>query len=100
MADKEHTAAPKASEKVLEAALRTSVKAKGGIAIKLLPSLAGLPDRMVLMPRGRIWFIELKTTGYRLKPLQKWWRNYLRSLGFEWRFIDRESNLLSFLNEL
>ena len=100
MVGKERIRGSMTSEKVLEANLREGVKAKGEAAVKLLPSLAGLPDRLVLMPGGRIWFVELKSTGYTLKPLQKWWRDRLRSLGFEWRFIDRESNLTSFLNEL
>lgn len=89
-----------ASEKLLEANLRQAVKTRRGECIKFLPSLVGLPDRIVLMPHGRLWFVELKTTGEKPKPLQRWWRDRLRALGFEWRLIDTKESLNQFIQEL
>ena len=89
-----------ASEKLLERTLRSKVEQKGGNCIKFLPSLKGLPDRVILMPRGRIWFVELKTTGKTPEPLQRWWKRRLEDLGFQWRLIDDQDSLYQFLNEI
>lgn len=88
------------SEKLLEAKLREGVKRARGECIKFLPSLKGLPDRIILMRGGRIWFIELKTTGKTPEPLQLWWKKRLEALGFQWRLIDSEQSLQVFLNEI
>lgn len=88
------------SEKWLEATLRKRVEAMGGWAIKFLPSLTGLPDRIVLMPCGGIWFVELKSTGKTLRPPQRLWKQRLLNLGFRWRLIDSEETLKTFINEL
>jgi hypothetical protein len=47
-------------ESAIERHLRDKVKAMGGMCVKLAPTIAGLPDRMVLLPHGRIYFVELK----------------------------------------
>ena len=50
-------------EKQVEAYLRDQIKKRGGIAYKFVsPATAGVPDRIVLMPGGRIWFVEVKRT--------------------------------------
>jgi hypothetical protein len=77
-----------ASEKLLEADLRKEVRQAKGEAIKFLPSLIGLPDRIV------------KTTGKKPQPLQLWWKKRLEALGFEWRLIDDEVSLTNFINEI
>ena len=69
-------------ENRVEATLRVSVKERGGWAIKLLPSVSGLPDRMVLLPGGRIYFVELKSPTGTVKPHQTVIHNRLRTLGF------------------
>jgi hypothetical protein len=69
-------------ENRVEATLRTSVRDRGGWAIKLLPSVSGLPDRIVLMPGGRLYFVELKSPTGTVKPHQTVIHNRLRSLGF------------------
>jgi hypothetical protein len=50
-------------ESAIERHLRDKVKALGGMCVKLAPTIAGLPDRMVLLPHGRIYFVELKREG-------------------------------------
>jgi len=89
-----------ASEKLLEANLRKAVVGLKGECIKLLPSLIGLPDRIILMHGGRIWFVELKSTGKKPQPLQVWWKKRLEALGFPWRLIDDEESLSKFIQEL
>jgi len=35
------------------------------------PGFDGVPDRLVLLPKGKMAFIELKAKGKKLRPLQK-----------------------------
>lgn len=71
-------------EKELEKKLRDSIKARGGFCLKLVcPGASGVPDRLILLPRGRVAFAELKRPkGSRVAPLQVWWRQTLTRLGF------------------
>jgi hypothetical protein len=69
-------------ENRVEKTLRLEIKGRGGWAIKLLPSVSGLPDRMVLLPRGRIYFVELKSPTGTVEPHQSVIHRRLRTLGF------------------
>ena len=57
-------------EKHIEAHLVKRVKALGGIAYKWRGH-GGAADRIVVLPGGVVWFVEVKTIGGRLSPLQK-----------------------------
>lgn len=70
-------------EKRVEQVLSEGVKSRGGWAIKLLPSVSGLPDRMVLLPPGRLVFVELKSPTGTVAPHQTVIHGRLRRLGFE-----------------
>lgn len=79
------------NEKLIERKLYKKVKDLGGLAIKFFsPWFTGMPDRIVLMPAGRIWFVEIKTTGKPLKPRQAIVRKLLLKLGFEVYLLDTE----------
>jgi len=91
----------KESEKRLEARLRTEVKKLGGWCIKLLSTFStGLPDRLVLMPGGRIYFVELKSEGLKPSPIQLYVHTQLRNLGFKVYVIDCTKLLNEFLDEI
>jgi hypothetical protein len=68
-------------ESQLEARLRQRVRAAGGRAVKLAPTEAGLPDRLVMMPGGRAYLVELKTDTGRLSPIQRAWHTQAALLG-------------------
>ena len=70
-------------ENRVEKTLRLEIKALGGWAIKLLPSVSGLPDRIVLLPGGRLIFVELKSPTGTVAPHQTVVHGRLRRLGFE-----------------
>lgn len=90
-----------ANEKLLERKLRESVKKMGGWAVKFWAvNLAGFPDRIVLMPGGRIWFVEMKSEGKKPSPIQNVIIPKLRGLGFEVWVIDTQILLDRFLNEI
>lgn len=89
---------PEESEKTLEKKLREQVKKRGGLALKLLSQLhRGLPDRIVLLPHGVLYFVELKTTGKNPTELQAHCHEQLRRLGFNVVVIDSNQKLADFL---
>ena len=82
------------SEKKLEKRLSSEVKALGGWSIKLPAYIVrGLPDRLLLMPHGRAYFAEIKTTGEDLTPVQKLVRSKIEALGFKVYKIDSDEAL-------
>lgn len=76
-------------EKDIEKALGRMVGRHGGLCRKwVCPGWAGVPDRIVLLPGGRVIFVELKRPkGSEVAKLQKWWAGKLRALGFLHRFV-------------
>jgi hypothetical protein len=59
-------------EKTIEEYLTWAVEVAGGVTFKFRsPSNRGVADRIVCMPDGQTWFVELKTDSGRLSPLQK-----------------------------
>lgn len=70
-------------ENAVENYLVSGVKAKGGECAKLVDlGRIGFPDRTVLMPGGKVVFIEAKTTDGVLKSWQKRYHVMLKDLGF------------------
>lgn len=86
-------------EKDIEKKLRQKVEALGGRCVKWVsPSSGGVPDRIVLLPGGRIYFVETKRPkGGELSALQKKWRQWLTELGFSCWVIWTEEDLGAFL---
>ena len=79
----------KTAEKDIEQKLIDEVKRKGGRALKFVsPGFAGVPDRIVLMPKGRITFVELKAPGEKMRPLQLRRKRQLEALGFRVLCVD------------
>ncbi len=85
----------------IERQLTRKVKARGGLAIKLVsPGFIGVPDRLVLLPDARIAFVELKAPGKRLRALQRKRKEQLESLGFRVYTIDSFEKIDGFLQEM
>ena len=88
-------------EKAIEAKLVQAVKSTGGLAPKFTsPGLDGVPDRLVLLPGGKMAFIELKAPGKVLRPLQVRRKSQLESLGFLVYCIDRPEQIGGILSEI
>ncbi len=67
-------------ESALESYFRDEIVERGGWSIKLV-SVAGIPDRLVMMPGGEVIFVELKTDNGRLSNIQKAVHRKLSRLG-------------------
>ena len=93
-------------EKDIETKLRKMVEAHGGLCLKwVCPGWSGVPDRIVLLPGGRVMFVETKRPkGGKLEALQIWWRKRLQGLGFwcsvVWDKDDLKTLELVILDEL
>lgn len=70
-------------ESALETYFRTVVRRAGGHTFKLAPTEAGVPDRLAVMPGGRVFLVELKTEAGKLSPIQGVWHNRMRRLGVD-----------------
>lgn len=54
-----------------------------GRVFQLIPTVAGIPDRMILLPGGRIFLVEMKTTDGHLRPDQIEWHRKAALLGVD-----------------
>ena len=69
-------------EKDIEKLFRDEIKRAGGKAYKFTsPGNDGVPDRIVMLPDGRIVFVELKTDTGKLSKLQELQCRQIAELG-------------------
>lgn len=88
-------------ENAIERYFVSRVQISGGRVIKLnSASMKGLPDRMVLMPEGKIYFAELKAPGKKPRPLQKAVHSMLMNMGFKVFVIDTKEKVGEFINAI
>lgn len=89
-------------EKDIERKLCTEIRFMGGYCLKWVsPNTGGVPDRIIVLPGGRVAFAEMKRPkGSKVAPLQKYWRRVLLGLGFRHYMIYTEEDLKNTLEEL
>ena len=88
-------------EKQIERKLTDDVKGMGGIAPKFVsPGYDGMPDRIVLLPGGRMAFVEVKAPGEKPRPLQAARHALLRRLGFKVYVPDDEQQIGGILDAI
>lgn len=88
-------------EKYIERKLVDEVRRRGGICPKWVsPGFDGVPDRIVLLPGGRIGFVEVKSPGKKPGPLQLSRQRLLRRLGFPALILDEEEKIGEVLHEI
>lgn len=74
----------KKTEKEIEQRLKYKIEKLGGLCLKWSsPGIRGVPDRICILPRRRVLFVELKAEGKKsnLSPLQKNFHRKLDGLG-------------------
>ena len=88
-------------EKQIEQKLVQEVKKRGGICPKFTsPGFAGMPDRMMLLPGGKIGFVEVKAPGENPRPLQMARHRLLRRLGFKVYVLDGVEQIGGIIDEI
>lgn len=88
-------------ESAIEHAFKVAVEARGGMCLKLgVTYQNGMPDRLVLMPKGRCAFVELKQKGKKPRAIQKWQHDRLRRLGYKVFVLDRTSQIEEVINQI
>ena len=88
-------------EEIIEQHLVKAVKNSGGIAPKLVcPGFDGMPDRLVLLPGGKIGFVEVKAPGKEPRPLQVARHGLLWRLGFKVYVLDDPEQIGGILDEI
>lgn len=88
-------------EKTIEHKLVMETKAWGGMALKFVsPSFSGMPDRLVLLPEGRLAFVEVKAPGKKPRPLQEIRHAMLRRLGFSVYVLDDPGKIPAMLDSI
>lgn len=87
-------------ESRLESKICTEVKKRGGLALKWTSSgFAGVPDRIVFFPQGRILFIEVKRKGGKQSVRQKLVQERLEDLGCTVWVVDEFQDFLRRLRD-
>lgn len=88
-------------EREIEQKLTKEVKRLGGLAYKFVsPGNSGVPDRLVILPGGRVIFAELKTDKGVLSGQQKRQIARLQNLGCDVRVIYGPEGLREFLQDV
>lgn len=88
-------------ERDIENYLRNQVKAQGGKAYKFTsPGNSGVPDRIVLLPGGRVAFVELKAPGKKPTALQVNQQEQIRLLGQRVEVIDSKAKVDDLLSRM
>lgn len=92
---------PKLREKQVEQRLVKAVKAEGGMCPKFVsPGTDGMPDRLVLLPKARMGFVEVKAPGQKPRPLQEKRHEQLRQLGFQVSVLDDPEKIPDVIKEV
>lgn len=85
-------------EKDIERKLVQEVKSLGGMCLKFTsPGVRGVPDRIVMLPGGRIIFVEMKTEAGKLSPQQQKVLARFTRLGIDWAVVSTPELLDLFL---
>lgn len=88
-------------EKEIEQKLVAAVKSMGGICPKFVsPGIDGMPDRLVLLPQGKMAFVEVKAPGKKPRPLQLSRHGMLRRLGYKVYVVDTPEQINEILMEI
>jgi|SaaInlStandDraft_4_1057021.scaffolds.fasta_scaffold13370_4 hypothetical protein len=85
-------------ERDVERYLVGKVEALGGLCLKFTSSIAGVPDRVVIV-YGVTYFVELKATGKKPRPLQDRIIAKMQKAGAAVYIISAKAGVDTFLTE-
>lgn len=88
-------------EKDIEHKLVTETVRRKGVALKFVsPGCIGVPDRIVMLPGGRLGFVELKAPGKKPRPIQARRIQQMQAMGFKVFVVDDMEEIGSVLDEI
>ena len=88
-------------ERAIEEKLRVESQKRGGLSMKFVsPGLVGVPDRIVVLPQGRLGFVELKAPGEKPRKIQLRRMEQLRKLGFLVYVLDDKEKIGEILDDI
>lgn len=88
-------------ERVIEARLRKQINKLGGRFYKWVsPGNDGVPDRIAILPEGKIIFVELKTDVGKCSKVQEYQQKVLKDLGCNVITLYGEDDIKEFIEEL
>ena len=88
-------------EKELERKFVNILRKKGCIVYKFVsPGNAGVPDRLVIAPDGKVHFAELKQEGKKMRPLQVMQAMRLAKNHVKVHLVDSMEAIRAFLQEV
>lgn len=88
-------------ERDIEKKLLNAVRNMGGEAFKWVsPGNDGVPDRIVMLPGGRLIFVELKADRGRLSSVQKIQIRRIQKLGQDVEVVQGMDGLEEFLERI
>lgn len=80
-------------EKNIEQQLVKETKRRGGLCEKWNAGTVGWPDRIVLLPDGKVGFVEVKVPGEKPRPIQYHRHKQLRQLGYKVFVLDHPEQI-------
>ena len=88
-------------EKDIENWLNKQIEQMGGLAFKFVsPGNPGVPDRIYILPNGKVWFVELKQQFGKVANIQKWQRERLIRLGCNYRLVKGMDDAKVYVGEM
>ncbi|MDO5395817.1 MAG: hypothetical protein Q4F07_07625 [Bacteroidales bacterium] len=89
------------SEKEIEKYLVRRTREMGLPCLKYSnPNMVGYPDRLIVLPQGRVVWVELKSRGCRPSKIQQARIASLRALGHQAFVIDSRAEVDNLINSL
>lgn len=88
-------------ESDIEKYLKQQVTKLNGLCLKWTsPGTRGVPDRIIIMPQGKTYYVEMKQTKGALHPLQIYFHKQMKRLGHEVYVLWSKSEVDEFISEV
>ena len=88
-------------EREIEQKFTRAVKQRGGLALKFMsPGFDGMPDRLALLPDGKMGFVAVKAPGKTPRPLQLQRHRLLREMGFRVYVLDDQRQIGGIIDDI
>lgn len=87
-------------EKDVERLLKKEVEKLGGMCFKLVsPGMRGTPDRLVLLPDGKVHFIETKTLSGRPSIQQMAFKKKIEERNGSVKILSGKEEVMTFIED-